>query len=166
MARLAADDQRMNNHSHGNGAGTLEQQIAHALTDPNVTAVQLGELISNSEKALIDARVIAERMEQIVSDPVASPDAAKAAEAAQFAQLVVRRLENVIPRLCSKHQTIVAQQRRARWNEAADVIQSERDAMAQEFAETYPDLINKLVRLVRAHSTCRHKRRWHQRRRT
>ena len=74
LATLATDC--VNNHPPSNGAGTLEQQIAHALTDPNITTAQLVELVHTSESALIDARVVAERMQQIVADPVAAPDAA------------------------------------------------------------------------------------------
>ena len=138
----------MNNHPPGNGAGTLEQQIAHALTDPNITTAQLVELISTSESALIDARVVAERMQQIVADPVAAPDAARAQETAQQAALVVRRLENVIPRLRSKHAAVVAQQRRAKWNEAANLMQQNRDFLAQEFAETRSALDQQVARVV------------------
>ena len=53
-------------------------------------------------------------MQEIALDPIASPDAKKAAEAAEFSTLVRKRLRNVIPRLQQKHAATIAQQRRAK----------------------------------------------------
>ena len=104
-------------------------------------------MIADAEKGLVDATTIATRTEQIALDPLQSPDLVKAGEAAEFATFVVRRLNNTLPRLRSKHQEVAAQERRIRWNQAADVVKGERHAMAQEFAATYSDLIATLVDL-------------------
>ena len=128
-----------------NGSGTLEDRIVAALQDPAITAGQLAELIADAEQGLVDADIIAARMHEIALDPVASPDPKKATEAAEFATLVVKRLRNVIPRLQQKHAATVTAHRRARWNEAADLMQTNRDFLATEFAELYPQFLNKLL---------------------
>ena len=108
--------------------------------------------------------VIEDRLQQVVLDPLQSSDLIQAQAAAQLATLVVKRLENVLPRLQLKHQTVAAQERRARWRQAADVVEGERDAMAAEFAEKYPALVSQLVDLfersglptpTRSHQGCR-----------
>ena len=140
-----------------NGSGTLEERIVAALQDPNITAADLATLIADAEQGLIDATTIAERMQEIVVDPVASPDAKKAIEAAEFATLVCKRLANAIPRLQQKHAATVAQQRRARWNEAADAIEANRTFLAAEFAELYPQFLAKIIESVP--TRLRHERR-------
>ena len=132
---------------NGSPPHTLEARIVEALNDFNITATDLAGLITDAEQGLLDATTIADRMQEIALDPVASPDARKAAEAAEFATFVVKRLNNTLPRLQQKHQTIAAHERRIRWNQAADIVQAERDAMAAEFAEQYPALVSQLVDL-------------------
>ena len=57
------------------------------------------------------------------------------------------RLKALLPRLQQRHQQMVAQERAVRWNATADQVQVQRDALANEFAETYPALVNGLVDL-------------------
>ena len=71
----------------------------------------------------------------------------RAIEGHQLAALVVRRLETVLPRLRAKHQTTAAHERRIRWNQAADIVQGERDILANEFAATYPAVIDQLINI-------------------
>ena len=86
-------------------------------------------------------------MQGIADDPLQSADAVEAKAAAELAQLVVRRLETTLPRLRSKHQQVVAQQRRAKWTETANLMQQNRDFLAREFAELVPQWTAKLLEL-------------------
>ena len=148
MVGLATDDgHRVNSHPHHNGAGTLEQRATAALTDPSIGAGELAELVVETEKGIADAEIIAERLQQVALDPVCSPDAAKAQATAELAVLICKRLRHLLPRLQQKHQALVSQQRRARWNEAADLMQTNRDFLAAEFAECVPQWTAKLLEL-------------------
>jgi hypothetical protein len=116
-----------NNKLNGGTPHTLEDRIVVALQDPGIAATEIAELIKDCDQGLIDAAKIAERMQEIALDPLQSPDPAKAKEAAEFATFVIKRLNNALPRLRTKHQQLTAQQRTARWNTLADVTQANRD---------------------------------------
>jgi hypothetical protein len=132
---------------NGSSSHTLEERIVAALQDPAISPSELIALISDTECGLVDAVQIAERMHEVAVDPLQSADATKAQKTAQLAQLIVKRLENVIPRLQQKHLQVVAQQRRKKWNEAADLTEKNRDFLAKEFAELVPQWTNKLLEL-------------------
>ena len=137
-----------NNAQHKLNGGTphtLEQRVAAALTDAGIGASALAELVVETEKGIADAEVIAQRLEQVALDPVCSPDAAEAQATADRAVLICKRLRHVLPRLQERHQQVLVKERAARWNAAADQVQSERDAIASMTAETYPILINQLI---------------------
>jgi hypothetical protein len=85
---------RVNNHksdaaSADLSATSLEQRIVACLSDNTAEARTIAALVTETEQAVIDAQVIADRMQEIALDPAQSPDLAKAAEAATFAGLVV-----------------------------------------------------------------------------
>ena len=63
------------------------------------------------EAGIADVDVISDRLQEVALDLVKSPDAAKAREAAEFAQFVAKRLRNVLPRLEQRHQQIIVQER-------------------------------------------------------
>jgi hypothetical protein len=132
---------------NGSSPHTLEERIVAALQDPAISASELTALIADTECGLVDAVQIAERMHEVAVDPLQSADATKAQEAAQLAQLIVKRLETVLPRLHAKHQQAVSQHRRAKWTEAADLMQRNRDFLAKEFAELVPQWTSKLLEL-------------------
>ena len=133
--------------NNSNGSGTLEQRAAAALNDATIKASALAELVDEVENGVSSAEAIALRMQELAEDPTLSLDAVKSAEAATMATLVVKRLRHILPRLQERHQATAAHERRIRWNQAADVVQGERDAMAAEFAEQYPALVSQLVDL-------------------
>ena len=63
------------------------------------------------EAGIADVDVIAARLQEVALDLIKSHDAAKAREAADFAQFVAKRLRNVLPRLEQRHQQMIAQER-------------------------------------------------------
>jgi hypothetical protein len=101
---------KINNHNTRDNM-TLEESVVSALSDITITASGLAELIVETEKGIADAELIANRLEQVALDPVASADPVKARETAQFAQFAAKRLRNVLPRLEQRHQQIIAQVR-------------------------------------------------------
>ena len=129
------------------GCITLEQRCVAALSDHTLEARAIADLIVETEKAASDAEVIATRMQEIALDPEQSPDLAKSKEAADFATLIVRRLNNILPRLRSAHQRVAATERATRWRRTADKVEERRDVLTEEFAAKYPDLINQIVDL-------------------
>jgi len=126
-------------------AMSLEQRIVACLADHTVEASYLAELTAETEKAIADADTIAMRLQQVALDPAESPDAAQAREAAEFAGFVVKRLRSVLPRLQQCHDRVTARERATRWNAAADRIQAKRDALAADFTNLYPQIINGLL---------------------
>ena len=104
---------------------TLEQTIVAAFSDHTAAAAYLAELITETEKGIDDAEVIADRMQQIALDPAQSPDLAQASEAAEFATLIVKRLNNLLPRLQQAHQRVAATDRATRWKRTADKVEEQ-----------------------------------------
>ena len=129
------------------GTITLEQRCVAALSDNTLEARAIADLITETEKATSDAEVIATRMQEIALDPDASPDAAKAKEAAEFATFVAKRVNNILPRLRSAHQRVAATERATRWKRTADQVEERRDELTELFSKVYPDLINQIVDL-------------------
>ena len=90
---------------------TLEQRIASVLGSNSPEARTISDLIVEVEAGIADVDVIAARLQEVALDLIKSPDAARAREAAKFAQFVAKRLRNVLPRLEQRHQQIIAQER-------------------------------------------------------
>jgi hypothetical protein len=101
---------KINNHNTRDNM-TLEERVVSALSDTTITTSGFAQLIVETEKGIADAEVIANRLEQVGLDPVASADPVKAREAAEFAQFAAQRLRTVLPRLEQRHQQIIAQVR-------------------------------------------------------
>jgi hypothetical protein len=109
LAKLTSINNHNNNNNHD--GMTLEERLVRAFSDTTITASELAELILETEKGIADAEVIANRLEQVALDPVASADPVKARETAEFAQFAAQRLRTVLPRLEQRHQQIIAQVR-------------------------------------------------------
>ena len=76
---------------------TLEQRIASVLGSNSPEPRTISNLIVEVEAGIADVDVIAARLQEVALDPIKSPDAAKAREAAEFARFVAKRLRNVLP---------------------------------------------------------------------
>lgn len=133
--------------THNNSTPTLEARIAVALSDNTPQARTLANLIAETETAIVEAEAQSATQQQRALDPILSPDPIKARELLEFAAFAAKRLRTVLPRLVGLHATIIAKERAQRWTAAADAIQTRRDALVQDFAETYPALVSQLVDL-------------------
>jgi len=119
-------------------AQSLEQQIAQALTDPQVASADLDELISKTDEAVAEAAATAQAEREKALDPIASPDAAKAEQSVWAAELRRDRLRSSLVRLWERLHEVERAESATRWKAAYDAVKTKRDMLAQEFAELYP----------------------------
>ena len=123
-----------------------EKHFTSALNN-KLTAEALAALLQEAEAALATAEQEADTAHALAFDPVRSPDPVKAKAEMEQAAFARDRLKALLPRLQQRHQQMVAQELAVCWNATADQVQVQRDALANEFAETYPALVNGLVDL-------------------
>ena len=124
----------------------LPERIAHALSSERITSHSLKQMLGELQKAITKANNDAEQAQARALDPtVTDPSARTACDDALYRR---DRLQAALPQLQDRHQLVQQQERRARWIGRADSVSSQRDALACEFAEGYPDLIDKLVDLL------------------
>ena len=125
----------------------LEQKISTALADPQVTSTDLMELIDEAELAVTAAEETARAEYEKALDPIASPDAAKAKQSIWAAEFSRDRLRAFLYRLWERLDEIETAEKAARWDADCAAIEAKRDALANEFAETYPKLAAQLCDL-------------------
>ena len=124
---------------------SLEQRIAHALSSERVTSHNLDRLIVELRAAITRAENEAEQAQARSLDPtINDPDARAACDDAVYRR---DRLQAALPQLQNRHQQLQQHERKVRWLGRADQVEAKRNALAAEFAEGYPDLIDKLLDL-------------------
>jgi hypothetical protein len=128
-------------------AESLEQQIAQALTDPQVASAGLDELISKTDEAVAEAAATAQAERDKALDLIASPDAAKAEQSVWAAELRRDRLRSSLVRLWERLHEVERVESTARWKADYDAVKTNRDMLAQEFAELYPTVTAQLCDL-------------------
>jgi hypothetical protein len=126
---------------------TLEKRVAAALTD-DITSADLAALIAETEAAITDADVTAEAERTKALDPALSPDATAAREIMQVAEFARDRLRTVLPRLKERHKQIAAQEDLTQWSAYFETLKVERDALAAELRELYPEFETKITDLL------------------
>ena len=132
----------------------LEQRAVAALRNDSVSLTELTELICEVESALTAADVTAEETWREGIDPVLSPDPVLARERVKAAEFAYDRLGALLSRLEARHQQIAAAERNARWEADYGRVKAERDQLAAELAETYPQIVAKLVGLLNRVACC------------
>ena len=128
-------------------SASLEQRISTALADPQVTSIDLMELIDETELAVAAAEETARAEYEKALDPIASPDAAKAKQSIWAAEFSRDRLRAFLSRLCRRLDEIETAEKAARWDADYAAIEPKMDALANEFAEVYPKLAGQLCDL-------------------
>jgi hypothetical protein len=126
---------------------TLERRITAALAD-EIASADLAMLISETEVAISDAEATADLERSKALDPALSPDATAAREAMQAAEFARDRLHTVLPRLKDRHKQIAAQEDRTEWRAHYETLKVERDALAAELRELYPEFETKIIDLL------------------
>jgi hypothetical protein len=132
----------------------LEHSIAHALSNGNSGTADLIELICAVEKEAVAATVAAVAARDQATDLLAAPDAKAAHEAVIVAELRRDRLRAVQPRLQERLAHARAAEYCERWVADYQRVAAQRDALAQELADTYPVLVRQLCDLFQRLSSC------------
>jgi hypothetical protein len=129
-----------------NDAPLLEERLAAAFSD-DIKAADLAALIAETEAAVVVAAENAERERKTALD-IASPDAKAARAAAEDARFRLDRLRTVLPRLQQRHEEAQQTEYLEQWFDDYIAIEAERDALAAELRELYPEWARKLIDLL------------------
>jgi hypothetical protein len=133
---------------------SLESCIASSLVSDDTKSSDLTKLITETEGAIAAADKAAEEECERALDPIASPDATKARETMQAAEFTRDRLKTVLPRLQKRHNELQELEYYAAWKADFERVQAKRDALAAEYAETYPQAVERLVDLLLRVEAC------------
>lgn len=110
---------------------SLDSRIAAALGNENVGLPELKELLKEAEETRTEAKQIVETEIRLLFDPSnADPDASD--RRLQRSKLTVERLNAAIPQLAARVKRLEQIEYRAVWNEQMDLLEKQRDALAQE----------------------------------
>jgi hypothetical protein len=121
---------------------TLEERIDFALQpDAAVTSVELAALIEEAEDGIAKA----EKKRAI--DQTLSLDPAAARQAIADATFAADRLRILLSKLQARYQQVRDDEERTAWLAELDALKPERDALAEELREVYPDAVTKIVDL-------------------
>jgi hypothetical protein len=133
---------------------SLESCIASSLVSDDIKSSDLAKLITETEGAIAAADKAAEEERERALDPIASRDATKARETMQAAEFTRDRLKTVLPRLQKRHNELQELEYYAAWKADFERVEAKRDALAAEYAETYPQVVGRLVDLLHRVEAC------------
>ena len=123
-------------------ATTLEQRISDALQpDTAITSADIASLIEEAEVGIAKAEREGTVDQTLLLDPKAARQAI--ADAAFDAD----RLRMLLSKLAARYQEVHDQEQAKAWLAEYDVMKRERDALAEELREVYPDAGIKIVDL-------------------
>jgi hypothetical protein len=132
----------------------LEQKVAAALSAADLKSSDLADLITETESAIATADKTAKEERAKALDPALSPDPKAAREAMQDAEFSRDRLKTVLPRLQKRHNELQEMEYYAAWRADFERVEAKRDALAAEYAETYPQVVERLVDLLHRVEAC------------
>jgi hypothetical protein len=126
---------------------TLEQRIVSILANANAGSEAVIELLAEVEAAiaLSDQDISAMRAKAL--DLTVTPDPKAAHDCIVGSELVRDQLKTVLPKLRDKLTAALESERHDKWLSAYRNAKTERDALASEFADTYPAMVSQLVDL-------------------
>jgi hypothetical protein len=128
------------------GPPSLQERIAAALADADITSGDLASLITEVEAAANAAENVAKEAHARALDPtVADPAAAR--EAQREAEFTTQRLDAALPLLDARLDEVRKAEDRKRWHVDCDALEVERDALAAELREVYPAFEAKISNL-------------------
>jgi len=126
---------------------TLDSRIAAALAaHGKANKDDLAALVAEAEQAVAAARdTIATEGERALD--IANDDPDRSHDLIRKAELRIARLDKALPLLRTRIRTIDETEHARAWHKAADRIEGERDALAAELRELYPDFVEQLADL-------------------
>jgi hypothetical protein len=107
-------------------AVALEQRIASALSNTNISSVELREMGPETEAALTEAEATAQGEREKALDPVLSADTAEAEKVVWEAEFKRDRLRLSLSRLRQRHDEVQAAERAARGQADYDTVEAKR----------------------------------------
>jgi hypothetical protein len=126
---------------------TLDSRIAAALAaNGKADRDTLAGLVVEAEAALAQARETIDLESERLVD-IGNPDPEASDAAIQKAERNLARLDKAVPQLRDRIRQINEATYSRAWHAAADRIESERDKLAVELRELYPNLLERLVDL-------------------
>jgi hypothetical protein len=126
----------------------IESRIATALSSDTTTSAELAALIADVDIAIVEADANAALVRAKALDPLTSPDAGAAHEGMLASEFAAARLRNALPRLQVRHQKLAASEYLKEWDTRYDALKVERDALAAELSEVYPEFARKIPDLL------------------
>ena len=124
---------------------SLEQRIAEALRHKRVTSEALSAVFDQAADALVDVeQQVADTQARVLDPTNLDPDTRTALDDAIWRR---DKLQAAVQALRTKHQQVMAEERKVAWNHAADAIEARRDDLTEVFASTYPELVAQLIEL-------------------
>jgi hypothetical protein len=125
----------------------FEHRVVAALTADDVTGDGLAALLTEMAAAIAAADAAAKTEHEKALDPVVSPDPVKAHQAMEAAAFTAARLRALQPRLERRHQEASAQERLKAWQADCDLLEAERDKLADELRALYPQMVVQIADL-------------------
>jgi hypothetical protein len=121
---------------------TLEQRISDALQpDTAITSADVAALIDEAEAG------IAEAEKEATVDQTLSLDPKAARQAIADAAFAADPLRMLLSKLQVRYREVRAQEQSTDWRAECEVMKRQRDALAEELREVYPDALIKIVDL-------------------
>jgi acyl carrier protein phosphodiesterase len=139
---------------NGREPPSLEQRIVAALANQTIGTETLAELINDVEQAAAAADQACFDEHALALDLEASPDAASAHQRVIAAEMSRDRLKASLPKLRDKLAGALEADRYGRWLSEYREVKTERDALVEEFADTYPRLASEMVDLFNRLQEC------------
>jgi hypothetical protein len=124
----------------------LENRVAAALSGDH-SASELGNLLTQLDRAIPIAVEYARLESEKSLDPTASPDPTQARQQSEDAAFRANRLSTLRPRLASAYAAKIEQEAATAYLEKYDALLPERAQLEKEFATEYQQLSAKLVAL-------------------
>jgi hypothetical protein len=123
---------------------TLDSRIASALAaNGKASRDDLAALVAEAESAIAETRETIDLESDRALD-IANPDHDRSHDLIRTAERNLARLGKAIPLLKARIRQIDEAEYARQWHAAADRIESDRDALAQELAGLYPDIVEQL----------------------
>lgn len=126
----------------------LEKRISAALSGDSLTSVELSALCNETEMAIDEARVAAEREREAAFDPAQRPDPQAARQAMEDATFRANRLQTLLPRLSQRCSELQIAEERAVFEEKYTAVKGRRDHAVDHLIESFPHLLNDLGSLI------------------
>ena len=125
---------------------SLESEIGAALTSETISGDALSDLILRVQEAIVASEAESKRCQEAIYDiDVKDPKAEHVAM--EESVIMAGRLQTALTRLHRKRTAVETSSRLAAWESEFNALKDERNALADELVDTYPEAAAKLIDL-------------------